>query len=201
MSLTMKKLIEATKCSESSATLFIAPLNLTIERYGIKSKEQVAMFLAQIGHESASFKTLAENLNYSKEGLLKVFPKYFTNAEASIYARRPELIANRVYANRMGNGSEASGDGWKYRGRGLIQITGKDNYTRMSKSLNLDLVRSPDALKSPLYASLSAGQYWEWRGLKDISDIKIVTKKINGGYNGLADREKRYAIAIKALSN
>ena len=194
-------LMKATKCSEENAAIFVEPLNLTFEKYGIKSKEQIAMFLAQVGHESSSFKFLVENLNYSKEGLLRTFPKYFNEAEASACARNPELIANRVYANRMGNGSIASGDGWKYRGRGLIQITGRDNYTRMARDLDLDCLRSPQMLESPLYGAMSAGQYWEWRGLKDISDIREVTKRINGGYNGLMNREERYADALKALSN
>jgi putative chitinase len=160
----------------------------------IMSVNRVACFLAQCMHESASFNLLTENLNYSKESLLRVFPKYFPNAEAAAaVARQPEKIANIVYANRMGNGDSESGDGWRYRGRGLIQLTGKDNYTRCSEDLFGDttLVDNPDLLSQPDYAIRSACWYWTKNNLNrwaDSLDIITLTKRINGGTHGLEER-------------
>ncbi|HRZ96045.1 MAG TPA: glycoside hydrolase family 19 protein [Paludibacter sp.] len=155
---------------------------------------ELAHFLGQCSHESNNFRVKEENLNYSAKGLRNTFGKYFkTNAEAEKYARKPQAIANKVYANRMGNDDEKSGDGWKYRGRGYIQLTGKNNYAAFSKFIGEDCVKNPDLVitKYPFESAL-----WFFRTnnifslCKDISHISIiaVTKKVNGGTNGLADR-------------
>lgn len=199
--LTAEQLRLATGCTLARATVFVEPINITLERFEINTPERVAMFLAQVGHESAGLSAVVENLNYSVAGLRSTFPKYFpTNEIAETYARNPMRIANRVYANRLGNGPETSGDGWKFRGRGLIQITGRDNYARIAKDLDIDCINHPEILESPLYAALSAGQYWEWRGLNNISDVQTVTRKINGGLNGLYDRTARYQKAIRLFA-
>ncbi|MCH8032289.1 MAG: SH3 domain-containing protein [Bacteroidetes bacterium] len=166
-------------------------LNTALKKHKVDTPLRVAHFLAQLLHESALFKYDEENLNYSAKGLLKVFGKYFSSLEiAHRYARMPEKIANIVYGNRMGNGDEASGEGYKYRGRGLIQLTGKNNYRKFSKWINEDVVSSPDLVASK-YAVHSAVYYWvanDLNSLADIDDVKKVTKRINGGYNGLEHR-------------
>lgn len=170
--------------------------NSLIEDFDSISIYRQAAFLAQTGHESGSFTAVKENLNYSAAGLLKTFKKYFPSYElALLYERQPEKIANRVYANRMGNGIEASGDGWKYRGRGLIQLTGKNNYIACSNDLEIDLVNNPSWLETEEGAVKSALWYWNKHSLNayaDVEDIKGMTKVINGGYNGLADRIEKY---------
>lgn len=136
---------------------YLSILNQCLEKYKIESISDQAEFIANIGHESSDFSRIVENLNYSAKGLMNTFKKYFkTEAEANAFARQPEKIANRVYCNRMGNGSEASGDGWRYRGRGLIQITGKENYRNCGRALGIDLVSNPDLLCDPRYAVESA---------------------------------------------
>lgn len=179
---------------------WVAPLNAVIDKLKLDSKEKIAMFLSQCMHESNCFSVLVENLNYSEQGLLKVFPKYFDAATAKRYARQPQWIASRVYGGRMGNGNEQSQDGWKYRGKGLIQITGKANHKMIGDVLGVDLVANPDLLIQPLYAVLSAGVFWEKNNLASYSDINVVTKKINGGFNGLADRVAKYDLCMKVLS-
>ena len=164
---------------------------------GIDTKERVNMFLAQCGHESGGFSRFTEGLNYSAKGLRATFPKYFPDdATAIAYERQKEKIANRVYANRMGNGTESSGDGWKYRGRGMIMTTGKDNYTEFSKYSGIDAVNNPDLLSSDMSAAIkSAIWFWDKNGLNKFADAKDIlgaTKKINGGTNGLEDRKKHY---------
>lgn len=200
MILTAPILSAALNVQERRAALWVDHLNETIERFDIPSLLHIAAFLAQVGHESARLLVTEENLNYSANGLRSVFPKYFTPEQANEYARKPKAIANRVYANRMGNGSEASGDGWKFRGKGLIQITGKDNHTRCGEALGIDLVNQPDLLLQPLYAALSAGWFWQSNGLnKYAANIETLTKKINGGLNGLEDRKALFASSCKAL--
>ena len=159
----------------------------------ITTKNQVMCFLAQCGHESAEFNTLRENFNYSAEGLLKVFPKYFTPTLAQQYARKPDKIANRVYANRMGNGSEESGDGFKYRGVGLIQLTFKSNILECSKAIFGDdrAIKTPEILMVKENAVKSACWFWNKNSLNQYADtenIQMLTKKINGGTNGLQER-------------
>ncbi len=180
-------------------------INKLFPYYEITTKKRVAMFLAQTGHESGNWTKLEENLNYRASTLLKVFPKYFkTQAEADRFAMQPEKIANRVYSNRMGNGDERSGDGYRYRGRGILQITGKDNYRACSKSLYGDerLLTKPELLTTNNGALGSACWYWKMRGLNvdsDRRDTVSATKKINGGTNGLEDRTIRYNHIMKIL--
>lgn len=162
-----------------------------MERYDIDSDVRVTCFLAQTAHESAGFRRVLENLNYSAAGLRKTFAKYFTPAQAELYAHRPEQIANRVYANRMGNGNESSGDGWLYRGRGLLQITGRTNYAACGAALGIDLLTYPDSLTARTHAAMSAAWYWSAHGcneLADAGDFERITKAINGGMNGYDDR-------------
>ena len=181
------------------------------EKYKINTVERISHFLAQVNYESGYMNYIVENLNYSSKQLLKVFPKYFkTIDEAKEYEYKGEKIANKVYANRMGNSSEASGDGWKYRGRGLIQLTGKNNYLKFSKWYNDSkiFVDSPDLLLQPQFAVLSAFFYWDVNNLNSyIVDnenaynvCKALTKKINGAYNGLEERFRLYK-KIRELYN
>lgn len=178
-----------------------------LPKYEIDTIPRVAGFLAQCQHESLDFNVLQENLNYGATGLRKVFGKYFpTSALANAYARKPEKIANRVYANRMGNGPESSGDGWKYRGRGILQVTGKSNYAACSQEIFGDdtLVKNPDLLSDPKYALLSACWYWEKNNLNSLCDKKDIvgmTKRINGGVNGLEDRKLHWNTALKVLGD
>jgi len=165
---------------------------MLLNSYGVNTKLRLAHFMAQIEHESG-LKPIAENLNYSANGLRKTFKKYFTDLEAIKYQRKPELIANRVYANRMGNGNEASGDGFKFRGRGFIQITGKNNYILVSKDTHIDFLNNPDLLLIEANAMISALWFWKKNNLNfwaDRDDINTITKKINGGYNGLSHRKE-----------
>lgn len=167
------------------------PLNDACGLFEIDSLGREAAFVAQCAHESNGFTVLVENLNYSAAGLLGTFKKYFTPQQATDYARQPERIANRVYANRLGNGNEASGDGWRYRGRGLIQITGLANYRACGRALGVDLVANPALLEDPQHAALSAGWFWQTNGcneLADAADFEALTRRINGGLNGQADR-------------
>ncbi|MFC4636512.1 glycoside hydrolase family 19 protein [Dokdonia ponticola] len=164
-----------------------------LDQYEINTPLRKAHFLAQISHESGSFKYVSENLNYSAKALYAVFRKYFpTLAAAEAYARQPEKIANKVYANRMGNCDEASGEGWKYRGRGLIQLTGKDNYRSFSADAGQDFVANPSLVAQPEWALASACWFWKKRRINryaDADDIHMVTKLINGGFNGLEHRQ------------
>lgn len=164
-----------------------------LNNYGVNTPDRIAHFMAQLDHESG-LKPISENLNYNVKGLLNVFGKYFNLEQAKNYARKPELIANRVYANRMNNGNEQSGDGWKYRGRGFIQITGKENYYLLSKDTRIDYLNNPDWLLREPDAMISA--LWYWNKIKgnyyaDRNDIKTITKRINGGLNGYSDRVKK----------
>lgn len=194
----MKTRIEMLKemgVSNEDAEQYIGDLEETLPKYGIAdSKERLAHFFSQILHESGCMRFDTESLNYSSKSLRKVFGKYFkTQAQADAYARHPENIANKVYANRMGNGSESSGDGWKYRGRGLIQLTGKNNYRAFAKWVgDEEVVDDPDLVASE-YAVHSAVFYWDKNHLNKVADQDDVTKmtrRINGGVNGLAHRRE-----------
>lgn len=173
--------------------------------YEIDTIARTSAFLAQCIHESGGFSVLEENLNYSKDGLLKVFPKYFKDsATAEKYARKPEKIANRVYANRMTNGPEESGDGWMFRGRGIIQITGRENYTLCSQFMFSDdtLVKSPDLLLDPYYAIHSACWFWQKNNLNEMADrqdIVTISKRVNGGTLGLNERIHLYNDIVETL--
>ncbi len=166
--------------------------NTLLDRYSINTPLRKANFWGQIYHESAC-KPIQENLNYSVEGLKRTFPKYFTTAIAINYAHKPQIIASRVYANRMGNGNEQSKDGWKYSGKGFIQITGKDNYKKLSESTNIDFLNHPELLLEEVNSLIAA--LWYWKKIKgnefaDKDDVKAITFLINGGLNGLEDRKK-----------
>lgn len=179
-------------------------LNSILPQYDISTVERVAAFLSQCGHESLGFTVLSENLNYGAAGLKTVFGKYFKTVDPLEYERKPEKIANRVYANRMGNGDEASGDGWKYRGRGPIQMTGKNNYTEFSSTIGIDVMVSPDMVAlNKKVALLSAIWFWNKNGLNtiaDTGDITTMTKRINGGTLGLEERKKLYNKALGILN-
>ena len=171
--------------------------------YEINTPKRVAAFIAQCAHESGGFRFLKENLNYKAESLMKTFPKYFSDRDtANAYAKQPAKIANRVYANRMGNGDEASGDGFKYCGRGLIQLTGKSNYSWFAASLEISPEEASAYLETFEGAAQSACWFWESNNLNveaDAGDIKKMTRKINGGYIGLDDRIKHYEHALHIL--
>jgi putative chitinase len=182
-------------------------INEILPDYDINTPKRVAAFLAQCGHESAGFTTLTENLNYGAAGLRGIFGKYFKDdATANAYQRQPQKIANKVYSSRMGNGDEASGDGWKYRGRGPIQLTGKDNYTKFANDMFEDpetVMDNPDVVALDKETALTSA-VWFWNknklnALADIGDIKTMTKRINGGYIGLEDRIKHYDHALHVL--
>ena len=183
---------------------WVVPIQKHLPIYGIDTTNRIAMFFAQCGHESLNFKVLRENLNYSDSGLNKVFPKYFKRAgrDASLYHRDPERIANVVYANRMGNGDITSGDGWKYRGRGVIQLTGFSNYFRFAEHIKMTIDHTVAYLDTREGALESACWFWQSNGLNssaDEQDVRASTKKINGGYNGLEDREHHFKHALKVL--
>ena len=168
------------------------------EKFGVNTPLRLAHFLAQTGHESGGFKITTENLNYSAKGLANIFKKYFTPESAAEYQRKPEKIANIVYANRMGNGNQASGDGYKVRGRGFIQLTGKTNYQAFDKTVEDNIEANPD-LVATKYPLLSAAWFWSKNGLNTIADqgnttevVTKITKKVNGGTIGLEDRVKHF---------
>jgi len=166
--------------------------NTLLNQYGINNKLRTCHFLAQIEHESG-LKPISENLNYSAERLLVIFPKYFNKETALACARKPEMIANIVYANRMGNGGVTSGDGWKYRGRGFLQITGKENYENLYKSTGINCINNPDILLNEADAMISALWFWNKKGLNIFADednISTITKRINGGFIGIEHRKE-----------
>ena len=184
----------------------IAQIPDTAAKFNITTNLRLAHFLAQCGHESGGFKAVNENLNYGAKGLLGVFPKYFNASTAAQFERKPELIAAKVYANRMGNGDEASKDGWKFRGRGYIQLTGKSNYTNFTKFIGEDCVANPD-LVATKYPLASAAFFFNSNNLWAICDkgaddatVTAVTKRVNGGTIGLADRIKHFKEFYTALS-
>lgn len=182
-------------------------INEILPDYDINTPKRVAAFLAQCGHESAGFTALSENLNYGAAGLRGIFGKYFPDdATANAYARQPEKIANKIYANRMGNGDTASGEGYRFRGRGPIQLTGKANYTAFANDMFEDpetVLNNPDVVALDKETALTSA-VWFWNknklnALADVGDIKTMTKKINGGYIGLEDRIKHYDHALHVL--
>lgn len=204
-----------------TAERWLPHVQSALARFDITSDRQVAAWLAQTAHESGSYTMLTENLNYRATTLAACWPNRFAELGpdkkpkrdpkgaltptkvAHAIAGKPELIANMVYSNRMGNGTAESGDGWKYRGRGLKQLTGKDNYTRCGAALGLDLVNNPDYLLDPEGAALSAAWFWNVNkcgALADADDFVGLTKKINGGTIGLPDRQRRYKAVMDSLS-
>ena len=180
---------------------WLAPLEETFAKYDISTPQRQACFIGQCAHESGNFKTLQENLNYSAEGLMKTWPSRFPTKElADQYARQPAKIAGKVYNGRLGNTSEEEAS--KFLGRGLIQLTGKENYDHCGLGIGADLLTDPALLLDPRYAALSAGWFWNKKGLNslaDASDIETMTKRINGGLIGLDDRKAKIAKALSVL--
>ena len=176
-----------------------------LPKYEITTPERVAGFIAQTGHESGGYKTLTENLNYSSDALNKIFPKYFVKAgrDATAYHRQPEKIANVIYAGRMANGDTASGDGWRFRGGGILQLTGRENYTNFGKSVGMTAEQATDYVRTPKGAIESACWFWKTNGLNkycDSNDILTMTKRINGGTIGLEDRTKHWNHAMELFT-
>ena len=183
---------------------FVASFNMWAVHFGIDSPKRAAHFIAQVMAETGALRSMTENMNYSRIGLLKTFPKYFNDANVSFYARNPERIGNRVYANRMGNGSEGSGDGYRYRGRGMLQLTGRQNYEAFNKSdcCTEDVVRFPDKVASYYLNMVSALWFWQRNKLNEMADndngtngeeiVRQITRKVNGGTNGLSERKAYY---------
>jgi putative chitinase len=203
MSVTLEQLEEIfPHAKKENLEKFCEPLNKAMAEFEIDNPKREAMFLAQCAHESGQFAAVSENLNYKAETLTKVFPKYFHDKDPNDYAKQPEKIANVVYANRMGNGDTESGDGYRYRGRGLIQLTGKNNYTKCGEALNMDLHEDSDYLSTPDGAARSAAWFWSENDLNecaDADDIVNCTKKVNGGTLGLEEREAFWKKALEVL--
>jgi len=180
---------------------WLEPLNQTFQKYDISTPARQAYFIGQCAHESGNFRVLEENLHYSAAALMRVWSSRFPDMDtAEKYANNPEKIANKVYGGRMGNVED--GDGWKYHGRGLIQLTGKDNYANCGSGLGVDHIDNPDMLITPEYAALSAGWFWNRKQLNllaDSRDYETMTKRINGGLLGLDDRKAKIAKALSVL--
>ncbi len=204
-------LLEALGIRHALAVQWLPHISQSAHRYQIDaSPRRLAAWLATIAHESARLTRVVENLNYSAEGLAATWPARYAdmtgqpNATAIRIARKPEDIANLTYSGRMGNGSAGSGDGWRYRGRGLIQITGRANYEASGAALGLDLILNPERLEEPYYAALSAAEWWRRHGcnsLADTGDMAAVTRRVNGGLTGLNDRLKLYSAALTYLGS
>jgi len=179
------------------------PLTTTFTTFGMNDVKKQAAFIGQCSHECNHFKTLEENLNYRAETLQKLFGHKFQPDEFALYAHQPEKIANRIYANRMGNRDEKSGDGWRFHGRGCIQLTGHDNYYHFGQSVQRDMVKDPQLVATPMYAALSAGWFWKTHGCNDLAESgnnEGLCKRINGGLFGLNERNEltRKALAVLA---
>lgn len=187
----------------------VDPFNETFQRFGILTPAQQASWIGQCGHECGNFRILEENLNYRAPTLLKLFPKTpkrqwgFTPEEAAAYERQPQKIANRIYGNRMGNRDEASGDGFRFRGSGFLQLTGHSNFYHAGQALGVDFVMQPELVRTPMYAAQTAGWFWQTHKLNqyaDKGDFLTMTKRINGGTIGLEDRIKHINHALHVLS-
>jgi putative chitinase len=202
--ITLAQLIAA-GVQPTAARTFLDPINLTFDRFQINTPERMAAFLAQAIHESNSFEDLEENLYYTKpDRIITIFSAVQTVAEAFALVRNPEALANRVYSNRLGNGNEASGDGWKYRGRGIFQLTGKANYINAMLALDRDYVVHPELVAQPEDATLTAGWYWDINNLNDWADrkqIDSITKAINGpAMLGARERREGFYDALVGLA-
>lgn len=212
--------IVAAGVSNALASQWLEPIRKTCAEFEINTDLRLAAFLSQCAHETGGFRVLQENLNYSAEGMAAIWPNRFAilgpdkkpikdakgknqpNKFAQALHRKPEAIANVVYANRMGNGPTESGDGWKHRGMGLKQLTGKDNHTRCGQALGIDLVSTPELLLEPEIAARSAGWFWSVNKLStwaDKGDIEGLTRKVNGGLIGIDDRRKRYRAVLDSF--
>jgi putative chitinase len=185
---------------------YVEPLNTVGKYYDMfDNPKRLAGFVAQVAHESGGFNFIKENLNYSARGLMATFPKYFPNEDiAQEYEKQPEKIANKIYANRMGNGPEESGDGFMFCGRGLIQLTGRQNYTKFAQAVNMGMEDAVRYLETPEGATASAGWFWDVNKLNnycDRDDFVGLTKRINGGTIGLTERQHNYEIVLQMLGN
>ena len=222
MPITSQQLLQILPNAGQVVGVFVPLLNTAMSRYQITGSKRIAAFVAQVGHESGHLTRLVENFNYSADGLANTWPSRFAepdgkggyikvqvagkvrskpNILALSVNRKPEQIANFAYSNRMGN--TAPGDGWKYRGRGLIQITGKNNYRACGEALGLDLMAHPELLEKPQHACMSAAWFWATNGLNTLADagkFDDITRRINGGQTGAADRQALYARALKVLA-
>lgn len=206
MRITQSQLLRAVpNTNRKNLDAFVASFNMWAIHFGIDTPARVVHYLAQVFTESGALSATSENLNYTASGLLRTFPKYFSKTTAEQYAHKPEAIANRVYGNRMGNGNETSGDGWKYRGRGYIGLTGKYNYEDFNgyDLCTEDIMKKPDKVAEYPLNQICAMWFWEKYKLNDLADrddgkligeslVESITKKVNGGYNGLADRKYYY---------
>ena len=204
MSLTARTLADAMRIGDQAAALWIDHVNAALIKCGCQTREQIAMWLAQVGHESAGLTRLVESLDYSAEALAATWPTRFTLASAALIGRTRESpanqrqIAERVYGGRLGNVNP--GDGWTYRGRGPIQVTGKDNYHECGEHIGVDLVAHPDLLELRSTGALSTAWYWQTRGIAAMGgDVDRVTRAINGGTHGIDDRRVRYVRALSVL--
>ncbi|MBG7399707.1 glycoside hydrolase family 19 protein [Pseudomonas aeruginosa] len=209
MLITEQQLLQILPNAGHRAGFFVPALNVAMERFGIIAPVRGAAFLAQVGHESGQLTRLVENLNYSAQGLAATWPSRYRgadgkpNALALNLARHPQAIANNTYASRNGNGDEASGDGWRYRGRGLLQITGRANYRTAGAGLGQPLEQEPELLEQPEFAALSAAWWWSTHGLNELADrgeFAAITCRINGGLNGQAERLALWERAKRVLS-
>ena len=209
MHVTADNLKAAMGCDGKTASVWAPPLDDACRKFGITTPARLSAFLAQVGHESDSLRRLVENVNYRADGLLRVWPSRFTAQTAAEYARQPERIANKVYGGRMGNGPEATGDGWRYRGRGPIQVTGKANYESIGELIQRavptapDFVIDPDLMLEPRWGALAAAAYWDSHDLNELADagqFERLTKRVNGGLIGWADRKARYDRSRKVLT-
>ncbi|HGP4162307.1 TPA: glycoside hydrolase family 19 protein [Pseudomonas aeruginosa] len=209
MLITEQQLLQIFPNAGHRAGFFVPALNVAMERFGITAPVRGAAFLAQVGHESSQLTRLVENLNYSAQGLAATWPSRYRgadgkpNALALNLARHPQAIANNTYASRNGDGDEASGDGWRYRGRGLLQITGRANYRAAAGGLDQPLEVEPELLEQPEWAALSAAWWWSTHGLNELADrgeFAAITRRINGGLNGHAERQALWERAKRVLS-
>jgi putative chitinase len=189
-------------------TALVDPFNETFERFGIVTPAQQASWIGQCGHECGNFRIMEENLNYRAPTLLKLFPQTpkrqwgFTPESAAAYEKQPQKIANRIYGNRMGNRDEASGDGFRFRGSGFLQLTGMNNFYHAGQALGVDFIMQPELVRTPMYAAQTAGWFWQTHRLNqyaDSGDILTMTKRINGGTIGLEDRKKHIEHALHVL--
>ncbi len=191
------------RMADATRDMVVAHIQPAMDKFQINTVNRLAAFVAQTGHESAQFTARLENLNYSAVALRRTFPKYFpTTALAEAYARQPEKIANRVYANRMGNGDEKSGDGWMFRGRGWLQITGRENVTAFAHTIGKTVAEAVAYLETPEGGFMGAGWFWNRGGLNafaDKGDIVTISKRINGGTNGLTERVAYYGALQRSI--
>lgn len=197
---TIRRILDAMHVRPETAALYAPHLDAAARGWGV-ADYALPMWLAQLAHESAMFERMVESLNYTKAAKIRrTWPRRFANISVAVaFVRKPERLANFVYANRLGNGDAASGDGWKYRGRGLIQVTGKDNYRDAGEALGLPLLEEPELLEEPVHAADAAGWFWKSHGLNRFaSNINDCTRAINGGLNGLPDRMRLYNRASAA---